>query len=165
MAIFDLISPRRLPNAPENFDHSDFATPNSNRDKSRLTVIKGFAPISFVTPGKDASNVRESISTTRFIAIVATIVTINLLGILVINTKLDQDAFTLAHLKDQRSVAMDQRDYIMSIVDSENSPSFIAKKASSLGMFPNKNLSYISLNSPSVVHNAPQTRQAAISIK
>lgn len=144
MAILESASARKYLLQPEAFEPAPIAP---NERKKKFTIIQGIAaPINFVTPSKDASNVRENISSARFIAIVATIVTINLLGILAINTKLDQDAFTLAHLKAQRNIAMDQRDAIMRVVDSENSPSYIAKKAKTLGMAPNATLNYLPIN-------------------
>jgi hypothetical protein len=59
---------------------------------------------------------------------------IGLLALLVINTLLTQDAFTLSHLKHQVNVVNDQRDAVLTQLEAAQSPLTISIKAQQLGM-------------------------------
>jgi hypothetical protein len=81
----------------------------------------------------------------RFIFAIGLVVTLNILVVAVVNILLTQDAFTLQHLKHQRNITMDQRDAVMKIVDSKNSPDQLAAAASKLGMVPAPVINYLNM--------------------
>ena len=75
------------------------------------------------------------------------ITALSLLSVLIINTKLDQDAFALAHLKAERNSYIDQSSAVMEKVNFRSSPLYISVKAKKLGMVPSGNIKFIDLKS------------------
>jgi hypothetical protein len=69
-----------------------------------------------------------------FVVFLATIFTVGLLSLLVINTALARDAFVLAELKQQAQLLTDQREAILQEVAVKSSPDKLAQSAHELGM-------------------------------
>ncbi len=70
--------------------------------------------------------------------ILATIFTLGLFALLVINTALAQDAFKLSELKVQAQILKDEREAILKEVAKKSSPDQLAESASNLGMIAAK---------------------------
>ena len=85
----------------------------------------------------------QRLDTRKFMLLMASAVTLNLLVIAGINILMTQDAFTLQELKSQRNSAMDQKDAILNLVNEKNSPVNLSKAAIKLGMKPAGKIGYI----------------------
>ena len=85
----------------------------------------------------------QRLDTRKFMLIMASAVTINLLVIAGINILMTQDAFTLQELKSQRNTAMDEKDAILNLVNQKNSPVNLSKAAIELGMKPASKIGYL----------------------
>jgi hypothetical protein len=83
------------------------------------------------------------LDTRKFVFVMATVVTLNLLVIAGINILMTQDAFTLQHLKAERNTALDQKDAILNRVNQMNSPVNLARVASDMGMVPATEIGYL----------------------
>lgn len=70
---------------------------------------------------------------------------LTLLFLLLINTLLAQDAFTLSHLKLEARMVSDEREAIARKMDTLSSPANLAKAATSLGMKPSNNPTFLTL--------------------
>jgi GTP:adenosylcobinamide-phosphate guanylyltransferase len=85
----------------------------------------------------------QKLDTRKFILVMASCVTLNLLVIAGINILMTQDAFTLQNLKSQRNTAMDKKDAILNLVNQMNSPSNLARVAQDMGMVPAAKIEYL----------------------
>jgi hypothetical protein len=85
----------------------------------------------------------QRLDTRKFMLLMASAVTINLLVIAGINILMTQDAFTLQELKSQRNTAMDEKDAILNLVNQKNSPVNLSKAAIELGMKPASKIGYL----------------------
>jgi hypothetical protein len=85
----------------------------------------------------------QRLDTRKFMLLMASAVTINLLVIAGINILMTQDAFTLQELKSQRNTALDEKDAILNLVNSKNSPVNLSKAAAELGMIPASKIGYL----------------------
>ena len=85
----------------------------------------------------------QRLDTRKFMLLMASAVTINLLVIAGINILMTQDAFTLQELKSQRNTAMDEKDAILNLVNQKNSPVNLSKAAIELGMKPANKIGYL----------------------
>ena len=85
----------------------------------------------------------------KFFAIFASIVGgIGLMLLLLINTLLAQDAFELTNLKLEAKLVSDEREAIARQIDKISSPEALAKSATTLGMKPSENPTFLSLDKP-----------------
>ena len=94
-----------------------------------------------VSDGKQAD--RKFFAT--FVSIVGGI---GLMLLLLINTLLAQDAFTLTNLKIEAKLVSDEREAIARQIDKLSSPEALAKSATALGMKPSENPTFLSLDKP-----------------
>jgi hypothetical protein len=90
-----------------------------------------------------ASITSTKLDTRKFVFVMATVVTLNLLVIAGINILMTQDAFTLQRLKAERNSALDQKDAILNRVNQMNSPVNLARVASDMGMVPATEIGYL----------------------
>lgn len=79
-------------------------------------------------------NSGEVVANRTFGIILASIFTLGLFALLVINTALAQDAFKLSELKIQAQILKDDREAILKEVAKKSSPDKLAESASKLGM-------------------------------
>ena len=107
--------------------------------KPRLAVKRPVAVIDEARP----TIVVQKLDTRKFMLLMASAVTINLLVIAGINILMTQDAFTLQELKSQRNTAMDEKDAILNLVNEKNSPVNLSKAAIELGMKPADKIGYL----------------------
>ena len=85
----------------------------------------------------------------KFFAIFVSIIGgIGLMLLLLINTLLAQDAFTLTNLKMEAKLVSDEREAIARQIDKLSSPEALAKSATALGMKPSENPTFLSLDKP-----------------
>lgn len=80
----------------------------------------------------------QAVADRTFGIILATIFTLGLFALLVINTALAQDAFKLSELKVQAQILKDEREAILKEVAKKSSPDQLAESASNLGMITAK---------------------------
>lgn len=81
-----------------------------------------------------------------FTVVMISIFLVGLLGLLVINTLLTQDAFVLQRLKHQANIVNDQRDAIAQRVAAQSSPDKLAAAATQLGMVPASNSQFLDIS-------------------
>jgi hypothetical protein len=74
------------------------------------------------------------------------IFTIGLLGLLVINTALAEDAFVLQDLKQQAQIITDQREAILRELAAQSSPDKLAQSAVDLGMIASNEIHFLDLS-------------------
>lgn len=87
----------------------------------------------------------------KFVFVMATVVTLNLLVIAGINILMTQDAFTLQRLKSERNTALDAKDAILNRVNQMNSPVNLARVAQDMGMVPASKIEYLNFSQLSEV--------------
>jgi len=93
----------------------------------------------------------QRLDTRKFMLLMASAVTLNLLVIAGINILMTQDAFTLQELKSQRNTAMDEKDAILNLVNAKNSPVNLSKAAIDLGMIPTSKIGYLSYSDKEIM--------------
>lgn len=96
-----------------------------------------------VSEGKQAD--RKFFAT--FVSIVGIV---GLLFLLLINTLLAQDAFTITHLKLQAKMVSDEREAIARQIDKQSSPEALASAAAALGMKPSETPTFLNLDQVTV---------------
>lgn len=79
----------------------------------------------------------------KFVSIVSVIGFLALLGI---NTLLAQDAFVLSELKYESKMIADQREAILRKMETYSSPQALANQASTLGMSPSEDPTFLDLS-------------------
>jgi hypothetical protein len=79
-------------------------------------------------------SVAQQASTKYFATFVSAVGLLGILFLLVINTLLAQDAFTLSNLKLEAKTVADQRDAITRKIDQHATPDALASAATALGM-------------------------------
>lgn len=93
----------------------------------------------------------KKLDTRKFMFVMASIVTLNLLVIAGINILMTQDAFTLQKLKSDRNIALDEKDAILNTVNQLNSPSNLARVAHNMGMISATKIGYLNYSQLSEV--------------
>ena len=118
---------------------------------------------------------RSSARRAPFIAVVVVILALGLLGLLLLNTVLAQDAFTLHALQVQGRALADQEQALQRDVERLQSPQSLAARATAMGMVPGGTRAFLRLSDgkvlgvalpgeappPPVVRVAPTTAPAA----
>jgi len=85
----------------------------------------------------------------RFFALFITVIgAIFLLGLLLINTLLAQDAFELSKLKADLKLSSDQYEAVSHEIERLSSPSVLAHEAQKLGMKPSLTPTFLNLDVP-----------------
>jgi hypothetical protein len=110
------------------------ATPAIKRRNSNFKVIPG---------GAAALEIR--LNSRKFLLLMASVVSLNILVVAGLNILMTQDAFELQKLKHDRNIAMDQKDAIAAQVNFKNSPDQLSLAALKLGMVPAPEIKYIDL--------------------
>lgn len=87
----------------------------------------------------------EVVTNRTFAIILASIFTLGLFALLVINTALAQDAFKLSELKIEAQNLKDDREAILKEVAKKSSPDQLAETASKLGMVPATKPSFLDM--------------------
>ncbi len=132
-----LLSPKTA-TSPETIEKisNEYSTP------FRLRLVKSIIPLNPKTNTTEISG--------KFLGILALVISINLVGVLAINTQLDQLAFKIQKLKTLRNLTLDQKNAILTQEQFLNSPNHISAQALKYGMIPSPTLNYINLNKSTV---------------
>jgi hypothetical protein len=117
--------------------------------RPRLGAVRSLEKIEKVNEVEVSIN-SQRLDTRKFLFLMASAVTINLLVIAGINILMTQDAFTLQELKSQRNIALDQKDAILNLVNEKNSPVNLSKAAIELGMKPANKIGYLTYSENAV---------------
>jgi hypothetical protein len=88
----------------------------------------------------------QAVADRTFGIILATIFTLGLFALLVINTALAQDAFKLSELKVQAQILKDERESILKEVAKKSAPDQLADSANNLGMIAAKQPYFLDLS-------------------
>ncbi|MBM3731249.1 MAG: hypothetical protein FJW42_00570 [Actinobacteria bacterium] len=88
----------------------------------------------------------QAVADRTFGIILATIFTLGLFALLVINTALAQDAFKLSELKVQAQILKDERESILKEVAKKSAPDQLAESANNLGMIAAKQPYFLDLS-------------------
>ena len=115
---------------------ADYATavPATKRRSANFKVIPG-----------GASTLEIRLNSRKFLLLMASVVSLNILVVAGLNILMTQDAFELQKLKHDRNIAMDQKDSIAAQVNFKNSPDQLSIAALKLGMVPAPEIKYIDL--------------------
>ncbi len=116
-------------------DEIGISRPRSSSRSPRFKVIKNLEIFS-----------GERTDRRGFTIVIISIFLVGLLGLLVINTLLTQDAFVLQRLKHQTNIINDQRDAIVQRVAQQSSPDRLAAAATKLGMVPATNSQFLDIS-------------------
>lgn len=117
--------------------------------RARLAVVRGGGPHAPRVP---------------FAALVLTVLALGLVGLLVLNTSLQQGAFYARDLEARAQTLTQQREALQLRVAELREPQLVAEKAASLGMVPNPSPAFLRLSdgrllgdpSPAGAETAPQ---------
>jgi hypothetical protein len=77
------------------------------------------------------------------VVLVVALLAVGLLGLLLLNTVLNQDAFTLHQLEQRTAVLTDREQALVERVAVEESPARLAARARALGMVPSSSPAFI----------------------
>jgi hypothetical protein len=93
------------------------------------------------------------VSTPRapFVALVLVVVVAGVLGILVLNTKISENAFRLSYLEDQQNTLDEQEQYLNQQLSDDSSPTNLYALARAQGMLNSGQPAYISLPNGTVL--------------
>ena len=80
-----------------------------------------------------------------FVAFLLVVVVAGVLGILVLNTKINENAFTLSHLQDQQSTLDQQESQLDQHLAVLEAPNSLAAAAARLGLIPSGTPAYLPL--------------------
>ncbi|CAB5240716.1 unannotated protein [freshwater metagenome] len=117
-------------------------SPAFTKSRKIVTQKSARAALKLVTNVSPAEQVNR-----KFFATFATFVMIfGLAMLLVINTLLAQDAFTLAKLQNDSKLATDQYEALSRTIEKISSPEELAVKAKALGMEPAATPTFVNLN-------------------
>lgn len=83
--------------------------------------------------------VRARARRTPFVVIIVSLLSVGLVGLIVISTHLQDQAFALAKLHDEAKTLQLKQEQLTREVDALDSPAAVAQKAVGLGMVPNTN--------------------------
>ncbi len=114
------------------------ARPRPERDTDRAGVPQR-------TPLRVAPPVPVSAPRAPFVALVLAIVITGVLGILVLNTKINENAFRLDHLRTQQAALDQQEQQLNQQLADQESPNSLAAAARRLGLVPAGTPAFITL--------------------
>lgn len=106
--------------------------PRSGPD--RAAPVRRRTPLQLVPAGRASPVISASSARTPFVATVVSLLVAGLLGLLMLNTVLARDAFTLHSLKVEDRVLTDREQALQREVESLRSPQNLAAQAEKLGM-------------------------------
>ncbi len=86
-----------------------------------------------------------SVARAPFVALVLVVVVAGVLGILVLNTKINENAFTLSHLQDQQSALDQQEQQLDQHLANLEAPNSLAAAAHRLGLISSGTPAYLPL--------------------
>jgi hypothetical protein len=158
----DRAAPRGGP--PVDIQEQEFATRGAT----------ALAPASVPAPGRPpgtkgrgslrvAPPVPVSAPRAPFVALVLVVVVAGVLGILVLNTKISENAFRLSHLEDQQNTLDEREQQVSQQLADDSSPTNLAALARAQGMVAAGQPAYITLPNGAVI-GVPQPANGVVSV-
>ena len=117
----------------------------SNTQQIRRTVVEKSAQIIYARFPQFTAV--EEADRRYFAIFVTSVMGVGLFALLIINTMLAQDAFTLSQLKSEAKHVADERDAINRRIDAQAAPEALARSAEKLGMKPSETPIFLNLTS------------------
>lgn len=108
--------------------------------------------------------VRAKARRTPFVVILVAVLSLGLVGLIVLSTALQDQAFQLADLRQQAATLKLDQERAQHDIDYLDSPASVARKAVGLGMVPNRNPVFLRLSDGSVV-GKPAPAQRGTNVK
>ena len=99
---------------------------------------------------------------TPFLAVLAVVLGIGLVGLLVLNTTLQNQAFAARTVNREASLLANQQAQLQSRVDELRAPQTLADKAATLGMRPNLHPAFVKLPEGTIVGNPQKVGSGAL---
>ena len=109
-------------------------------------------PLALVPAARPAA--RGAVRRSPFVGVVVSLLAAGLLGLLVLNTALAQDAFTLHTLKQESRALEDREEALRREVEARRSPQELASRATELGMVPAGPPAFLRLSDGAVLGSA-----------
>lgn len=118
--------------------------------RARITVRPGRRPVRGRTP---------------FAVLVVVLLAAGLLGLLALNTALNEGSFELSRLQRQTTTATDEQQSLQHQIDQNSAPDALARRAAELGMIPAGGMAFLDLGNGGKVLGKPGPAQDSPPVK
>ncbi|GAB7183686.1 cell division protein FtsL [Kitasatospora sp. Ki12] len=118
--------------------------------RARITVRPGKRPVRGRTP---------------FAVLVVVLLAAGLLGLLALNTALNEGSFELSRLQRQTTVATDEQQSLQHQIDQSSAPDALARRAAELGMVPAGGMAFLDVPNGGKVVGTPGPAQDSPPVK
>ncbi len=118
--------------------------------RARITVRPGRRPVRGRTP---------------FAVLVVVLLAAGLLGLLALNTALNEGSFELSRLQKQTTVATDEKQGLQHQIDQSSAPDALARRAAELGMVPAGGMAFLDVPNGGKVIGTPGPAQDSPPVK
>lgn len=118
--------------------------------RARITVRPGRRPVRGRTP---------------FAVLVVVLLAAGLLGLLALNTALNEGSFELSRLQRQTTAATDEQQSLQHQIDQNSAPDALARRAAELGMIPAGGMAFLDLGNGGKVLGKPGPAQDSPPVK
>ncbi|MFF7988639.1 cell division protein FtsL [Kitasatospora xanthocidica] len=118
--------------------------------RARITVRPGKRPVRGRTP---------------FAVLVVVLLAAGLLGLLALNTALNEGSFELSRLQRQTTVATDEQQSLQHQIDQSSAPDALARRAAELGMVPAGGMAFLDVPNGGKVAGTPGPAQDSPPVK
>ncbi|WP_327676368.1 cell division protein FtsL [Kitasatospora sp. NBC_00458] len=113
-----------------------------------------------VRPGR-----RQVRGRTPFAVLVVVLLAAGLLGLLALNTALNEGSFELSRLQRQTTVLTDEQQGLQHQIDQNSAPDALARRAAELGMVPAGGMAFLDLPNGGAVVGTPKPAQDSPPVK
>nr|BFD90536.1 septum formation initiator family protein [Kitasatospora sp. Xyl93] len=118
--------------------------------RARITVRPGRRPVRGRTP---------------FAVLIVVLLAAGLLGLLALNTALNEGSFELSRLQKQTTVATDEQQGLQHEIDQSSAPDALARRAAELGMVPAGGMAFLDVPNGGKVVGTPGPAQDSPPVK
>lgn len=118
--------------------------------RARITVRPGRRPVRRRTP---------------FAVLIVVLLAAGLLGLLALNTALNEGSFELSRLQKQTTVATDEQQSLQHEIDKSSAPDALARRAAELGMVPAGGMAFLDVPNGGKVVGTPGPAQGSPPVK
>ncbi len=118
--------------------------------RARITVRPGKRPVRRRTP---------------FAVLIVVLLAGGLLGLLALNTALNEGSFELSRLQKQTTVATDEQQSLQHQIDQNSAPDALARRAAELGMVPAGGMAFLDVQNGGKVLGTPGPAQDSPPVK
>ncbi|MFD4534028.1 cell division protein FtsL [Kitasatospora sp. NPDC058397] len=102
---------------------------------------------------------------TPFAVLVVVLLAAGLLGLLALNTALNEGSFELSRLQKQTTVATDEKQGLQHQIDQSSAPDALARRAAELGMIPAGGMAFLDVPNGGKVIGTPGPAQDSPPVK